>query len=197
LLLSANAEDPSDPGVRRHLSECADCRKAWRELKELGELLRAGSEPVPQVSLVNLYREAAQRQARSTRRWRWVGLAAALLLALGGLGSVLARVEIHLSGEEFVVRWGQPRPGLVIPQEHEAESGAAAAMRRTRAEQLEVLTDTVRAMVQELQTMEMRQRRDRADFDTRVAGMQEQSLKRWIEFQRDLNALYMLTQKGE
>ena len=55
----------------------------------------------------------------------------------------------------------------------------------------------VRAMLEELQTVEVRQRRDRADMDLRVSGLQEQTLNRWLAFQKDLEALYVLTQKGE
>ncbi len=55
----------------------------------------------------------------------------------------------------------------------------------------------VRAMVQELQAVDMRQRQDRTALDIRVSGMQEQSLKRWLALQKDLEALYVLTQKGD
>jgi predicted nucleotidyltransferase len=62
---------------------------------------------------------------------------------------------------------------------------------------MEVLGDMVRAMLQELQTVELRQQRDRSDMDIRVSGLQEQTLKRWLALQKDMEALYVLTQKGD
>ncbi len=62
---------------------------------------------------------------------------------------------------------------------------------------MEVLGDMVRAMLQELQTVELRQQSDRTALDIRVSGLQEQTLKRWLSLQKDMEALYVLTQKGD
>jgi hypothetical protein len=34
-------------------------------------------------------------------------------------------------------------------------------------------------------------------MDIRVSGLQEQTLKRWLALQKDMEALYVLTQKGD
>jgi hypothetical protein len=197
LLPATNLEEISDPAVRAHLTGCVDCRQEWHEWQQLGTLLSSGAEPQMKIDLTALYREAGARQVRSTRYWRWLGLAASLFLALGGALALVSRVEIRVTNQEFAVRWGSPAPAPIVNSDKPPTMPAASTDPEKRGEQIEVLAATVRAMVQELQTMEMRQRRDRADLDVRVTGIQEQSLKRWIALQKDLEALYVLTQKGD
>jgi hypothetical protein len=197
LCLRADARDPDDPALRGHLVTCPDCRHAWEELVQLGTMLPAGPEPTMQIDLAGLYREAALRQARSHRRWRWLGLAATLLLALGGVWAFVGRLEVRVTEHEFVLRWGSASPASAANMSGPVLPSPRAGSAEKREEQIEVLAAMVRAMVQELQAVEMRQRRDRADLDVRVSGIQEQSLKRWVALQKDLEALYLLTQKGE
>ena len=197
LFLGADQNEIDQPELRRHLAGCADCRQAWQELRQIGQLLAASPEPAVRVDVGLLYRRAATRQARTAKNWRWLGLAASFLLVAGLGWSLFGRLEIRLTGQELAIRWGAgPTNDSGLK-----ESGLAAheppPTTDRREEQLEMLSAMVRAMVQELQTVDMRQRQDRADMDIRVSGMQEQSLKRWLALQKDLEALYVLTQKGD
>jgi Putative zinc-finger len=197
-LLSEDREQPEDLELRAHLAQCPSCVQEWQELQQLGKLLADNPEPVVAVDLVSLYRRAALQEARSSRRWRWVGMAASILLLIGGAGAVFSRVEIRLNGQELAVRWGAPPAAVVQPIEHPPPQAPAAPVQtEKRDDQMEVLSAMVRAMLQELQTVELRQGRDRADLDLRVSGLQEQTLKRWLALQKDMEALYVLTQKGD
>jgi hypothetical protein len=196
-LLGANFPALEESVLREHLAACDECRHAWEELTQLGKLLQVGPEPAVRIDLAALYRQAAIRQTRSSRRWRWLGLAASVLLALGSVWAVVGRLELRVTGQEFVLRWGPSSVRSSADMERLALPPVEPTSLEKREEQIEVLAAMVRAMVQELQSVEMRQRRDRADLDVRVSGIQEQSLKRWVALQKDLEALYILTQKGE
>ncbi len=197
LLLSEDREQIEDPELRAHLATCPSCHQELLELKQLGKLLDAKPEPQVVVDLASLYRRAALQEARTGRRWRWVGIAASLLLLIGGTAALFNRLEIRLNGNELALRWGGnpvPTVSLIDPP-----LAPPQPISRTdkRDEQMEILGDMVRAMLQELQTVELRQQRDRTDMDVRVSGLQEQTLKRWLALQKDMEALYVLTQKGD
>ncbi|CAN5355712.1 hypothetical protein BH10PLA2_BH10PLA2_37770 [soil metagenome] len=196
-LLATNLDDISDSTLRAHLAGCADCRHEWLEWQQLGKVLDSTTEPEVRVDLTALYREAAARQSRSTRRWRWLGLAATFLLAVGGAWALVGRLEIRVTNQEFALRWGTRVVEQVPTPEDPAPVQPASFDPEKRGEQIELLAAMVRAMVQELQTVDMRQRRDRADMDVRVSGLQEQSLRRWVALQKDLEAIYVLTQQGD
>ncbi len=106
LLLAADRNEIEEPDLRRHLAGCAECRRAWQELEQLGQLLSASPEPAVRVDLGSLYRQAEVRQARTAKRWRWLGLAASFLLIVGLGWSLLGRLEIRLTGQELAIRWG-------------------------------------------------------------------------------------------
>jgi hypothetical protein len=196
LRFSQAADEIEDPEIRAHLAQCPACQQEWQELEQLGKYLATDPEPGVAVDLVAIYRQAALGHARSSRRWRWLGMAAGLLLILGGAAALFTRVELRVTGHELAVRWGDS-PAAPVALIEPAATSPAVVRQDGRGEQLEVLSAMVRAMLQELQTVEVRQRRDRADMDLRVSGLQEETLKRWLVLQKDLEALYVLTQKGE
>jgi hypothetical protein len=190
-------EQIEDPEIRAHLASCPSCLQEWQELEQLGTLLSANPEPRVVVDLASLYRRAAMQEARTSRRWRWLGIAASLLLLLGGAGALLGRLEIRITGHELALRWVAPPFAKFSSSNPTAVEPAPNASSDKRGEQIELLNAMVSAMLQELQTVEMRQRRDRADMDVIVSGLQEQTLSRWLAIKKDMEALYFLAQKGE
>ena len=124
-------------------------------------------------------------------------MAASILFLAGGAFAIWSRLEIRVGGNEFTLRWGAPsiKPGT--PVEQATVASVANDSSEKREEQFEVLSAMIRAMIQELQTVEMHQRRDRADIDVRVSSLQEQTLNRWLALRKDMEALYVLTNKGE
>ena len=79
------------------------------DFPDLRKLLDAvpGADPRP-VDLAALYRAAAERQARSARRWKRLALAGVALAAGVLLVALLPRLEFRASGHELAVRWGTP-----------------------------------------------------------------------------------------
>ena len=196
-LFSQNSDLIEESEIRVHVSNCPSCKQEWQELVLLGTLLDANPPPPATVDLLSLYRHATLREARSSRRWRWLGVAASLLALAGGVWAIWGRVEIRVNGQELALRWGDRFKIDAPSRDSTQESKLTVPLLDRRDEQLEVLSAMVRAMVEELQTVELRQRRDRADLDIRVSGLQEQTLKRWLALQKDMDALYVLSQKGD
>lgn len=71
--------------------------------------------PVEPVDVAAIYREAAAMQARSVRRWKRAACAGALVAAAVLLAAVLPKLEVRVTGTEFVARWGPPDPPVVVP----------------------------------------------------------------------------------
>src|SRR6267154_6508530 len=84
LLFSQERDEIEDPEIRAHLAKCPTCRQEWQEFEQLGKLLATNPEPRVAIDLVSIYRRAALHEARTGRRWRWLGLAASTLLLVGG-----------------------------------------------------------------------------------------------------------------
>src|ERR1700722_11916096 len=102
------SQDPDlieEPEIRVHLSNCSSCQQEWHELMQLGMLLNANPAPPVAVDLVSLYRNAALREARSSRRWRWLGMAASVFALVGTGWALWGRVEIRINGQELAIRW--------------------------------------------------------------------------------------------
>lgn len=74
--------------------------------------------PAPNVEPVDvaaIYRDAAAIQARSARRWKRAACVGALIAASVLLAALLPKLEVKLTGSEFVVRWGPAEPAPVVP----------------------------------------------------------------------------------
>lgn len=74
--------------------------------------------PAPNVEPVDvaaIYRDAAAIQARSARRWKRATCAGALVAASVLLVAILPKLEVKVTGSEFVVRWGPADPPPVQP----------------------------------------------------------------------------------
>ena len=71
--------------------------------------------PVEPVDVAAIYREAAAVQARSARRWKRAACAGALVAAAVLLAAVLPKLEVKVTGTEFVVRWGTPDAPPIVP----------------------------------------------------------------------------------
>src|SRR5580704_683973 len=84
--------------LREHVAHCPACRQHLAELDAQRRALDDVPTPDVQIDLAQLYRDAADRQARRLRRWRRTALAlgavAAVLLLIFGL-RLEVRVEAH------------------------------------------------------------------------------------------------------
>src|SRR6202040_2579482 len=85
--------------LKEHLARCPECRSEYASLQEVQHSLNRVAAPEVSVNLPLLYRQVADHQARTGRRWRRValgvgGLAAAVILVL------VLRLEIRLGREQ-------------------------------------------------------------------------------------------------
>ena len=83
--------------VEHHLTTCPACRSERADLERVRQALSGIPAPTVEVDLHQIFRQAAERQARRARRWRRAAIAlgavaAVLLLAVG------LRLEIRVEG---------------------------------------------------------------------------------------------------
>jgi hypothetical protein len=71
--------------------------------------------PVEPIDVAAIYREASAAHARSARRWKWAASAAVVVAAALLFAAVLPRLEVKVTGREFVLRWGMPDPPPAPP----------------------------------------------------------------------------------
>jgi len=189
--------------LEKHLAGCLDCRREYRSLEAIRQLL--GTQPAPevQINLPELYRLAGQRQERRLRRWRRVALlvsSAAALFAVLALGLRLeARVEPH----QLVLRWGSLPPAADVPLPAHPKTWPvpdppkAAQPVRSSDEQLQLLSKLIHALLDDLQALERREREDTSQLHAGLQASQQQNIQRCADLQHSIDALYLLFHKGE
>jgi predicted anti-sigma-YlaC factor YlaD len=183
--------------VEEHLARCAACRSELESLQGVRRLLDAAPAPDVQVDVRAIYRQSAERQQRSARRWRRVaavlaGATAALLLL-----AFLTRVEIVVQPREIVVRWGPAASQAAEPQAADASASAVAttdrgesAASRALDERVRVISDLVHALAADVDARDARYQQDLATLSGIVQDLRRQSDRHWTAARRDVAALY-------
>jgi hypothetical protein len=177
--------------VEEHLAKCAECRQEVACLRGVRRLLDAAPAPAVSVDVAAVYRRAAERQARSARRWRriacaaGVGLAAAIALAVG------LRLEVRVEAQQVVLRWGAPpAPPAPPPPPAPAVRPLPPAVSDVTEEQLRLLSELVQALAADVRGRDERQQQEIDALRRRVQEVQLQSVQRWESAERDLTAIY-------
>ena len=132
--------DPRLAGeLRRHLADCADCRKELEMLGQTASVLKSAwpEEAMPEPLTFGQPGRAAVAGGfgfgwRQPPRLAWLGLAAAacLVVCLGTLSFLNARVEIGQGG--FRLSFGPELPAPVLQQAAPAGNSAALVEARLR-----------------------------------------------------------------
>jgi hypothetical protein len=146
------------------------------------------------VDAAMLYRQAAERQALRTRRWRRAALAAcAAGIALLTL-TAFSRLEIRVEVNQVVARWGAaPAPEVPAPPPvvqgppAPADGGAATAAVEDR---LRVLDALVQALAEDDQARDYQHGREIARLQAQLRELRQQSEQHWTGAERDVEALY-------
>lgn len=186
LLLYGDLDRVTAAAVQEHLAGCPACRTEYAELRRLRQALDALPAPAVQVDLPRLFQTAARRQAR---RWRRAALlvgaaAAALLLVL------LTRLEVRVEAQQLVVRWGTtPTDGQVSPTP--VADLPPQALPPDLEQRLQLMDDLLHALVTDVRDRDAEQQRRLARLQTRLDDLQAQSGRRWVEFDRQVRALYV------
>lgn len=69
--------------VEQHLRSCADCAELARQLREDRAWLASRPPEVSDVDFAAMRREIRKEVGRPRRDWKWLAVAAAILLAIG------------------------------------------------------------------------------------------------------------------
>jgi hypothetical protein len=203
-LLYGDLPAPEQAAVEAHLAECPACRQEYAALEGVRRQLDRLPPPAAAVDLARLYQDAAQRQERRLRRWRRAALvaaAAAILLAIAAIGW---RVEARMEPHQLVLRWGSPP---AVPEATAPPAPVQPPAREVRPEprpvaltqdQIQLLSQLIHALADDVQAVEQRQRQDASRFEVKLDTLQRKDVERWTTLQRSVNvALSLLTQKGE
>jgi hypothetical protein len=177
--------------VEEHLARCPECRREWAGLRAVRRLLDAAPAPEVSVDVAAVYRRAAERQARAARRWRRVGCAACVGLAAALAVAVGLRLEVQVGEQQVVLRWGLPPapPAPPAPPPPAPTPPRPAAPDATE-ERLRLLGELVQALAADVRGRDDRQQQDIEALRRQVQEVQQQSVRRLEDAQRDLDALY-------
>jgi hypothetical protein len=202
-LLYGDLRPEEKAALEKHLAECPACRREYTAFQGVRQLLEIVPTPAVQIDLPRLYREAADRQARRAQRWRrvalWVSSAAALLVA-AALG---LRLEVRLEAHQVVLRWGAvPERESTAPSSHPQALPAPpfhteTSLAHVTPEQLQLVTALIHALADNVQTLERRQQKEEKQIHKELQQLKQESTQRWTAFERTVNALYLMSQKGE
>ncbi len=191
--------------LENHLSECADCREEAQALHGVRHLLDRLPTPPVEVNLARLYLRAAEEETRRARRWRRrtvLAAAAAVILVL--VGSTL-RLHARFRGNELVLAWGPvleqkdplPIESRAAPPASVPRSRASEEQQRNLETEVKLLGELIHALADDMQTLDRRQQQNHDQLQARLQSFEEQSAQRCSGMERSINALYLLTQKGE
>jgi len=177
--------EPGEAGaVRNHLQSCTGCRRDEAALRHLRRLLEAVPTPAVSVDLGQVYRQAAERQQGSVRRWRRAAVllfgAAAAVVAF----AVLPRFEVRVDGSQLVLRWANP-PAAEVPAQPRPSIAQVDHPEPRSSPQLEEQVQVLNELVQG-------QREEMAQLQTQIGDLRQQlaaGTQRWLTTERDIAAL--------
>lgn len=195
------ASDADLLAARRHVDSCQDCRLRLAEYRQVLALLDDVPCEVAEAKMMrrdqalkclttNMPKKA--RKAWWSRPAVWKSAAAAALLAL-----VLFKLEFRLDGQQLVVRWGnvpavekdlttphESSPTQPLPLTPVSNIGPALEQRLgVVSESLHVLADVSDTRERELQAEFSALRR-------RIAQLEQQADRRFVDTERAMEALY-------
>jgi hypothetical protein len=201
-LLYGDVTPPEKTEFEKHLASCPECSKEHRALANVRLLLDLAKMPPAGSSLPGVYRLLAERQTQRVRRWRRVALGltgVAAFLAVLALG---VRLEARVEGGQLVLRWGPPPDGAAseqrdTPFNKHPEALAEPASARALEDQLHTVSKILHALADDLRELERREQVNNADMHARLKEIQEWNLRRFAALEKNLEALYVASQKGE
>jgi hypothetical protein len=198
--------------IEAHLAGCSACREESSAWQGLRQRLEAFKGPALQIDLPRIYQQAAQRHERRVRRWRRtalavLGMAAAVLIAAG------LKLEIRVEASQVVLGWGGS--AKVIPQTPDTPPQPAAVpggplaqisaqdlesirawakemrthgrIRQVNGEDLELVTELIRALAKDVQTRDRQQQDALLRFQARFETLLVRAM---ASNDRDVAALY-------
>jgi hypothetical protein len=181
--------------VRQHLGRCDRCRDEHASLSRVRRLLDEVPAPAVTVDLPQLYREAAEQQARRLRRWRRVACASLAAAAAVVLALLLSRAELRLDANQVVLRWGAaaaaPEPLPPAPRPEPPVIAVAQTTPTAEIEQeLRLLSEVVQTLSDDADSRDEQRRHEIARLRAQVSALQRQLADLRLATDKDVAALY-------
>ena len=165
--------------VAAHLADCPHCQADHSGLIQTRAALDAGPVPVVAIDAARLIRSESDRQITRLRRWRGAALAAGALAA--ALLIVFAlRIQVHAGDGQLVIAWGN----------HQSVKPVILAPNPEFDERLQLVQDLVRAVATDVNSRDAEQHAAFVRLHAEVNGIQQFTVQRWNEAERDLATLY-------
>jgi hypothetical protein len=202
VLLYGDASAADKIHLEKHVDECADCRREFVALQGVRRLLGVAAPPNVQVDLARLYRASAAQAGRRQRGWRRVALLAAGVAALVAIMAFL-RFEAHFQSHQLVLRWGpaptaDTSPSVPAPAASAAASSSMASHQAQGLEdEVQLLSKLIHALADDLQEQDRQHRLGASELLTRLRAIEQQSNRRYVALEKEIESLYRLSQKGE
>ncbi len=193
-LAYGDLEPAEAAAAEEHLRKCPACRRELAGLRAVRHLLDATPAPPVAVDVGAVYRQSAERQARSARRWRRAACAAGVCLAAVTALAAGLRLEVRVESQQVVLRWGTPP----APPPPSAPPPAPKAPDATQ-DQLRLLGELVQALAADIRGRDERWHLEMDLLHRQLSEVNQQSVRRWEDAERDLTALYQAqfpAQKG-
>ncbi|HEY1379538.1 MAG TPA: zf-HC2 domain-containing protein [Gemmataceae bacterium] len=179
--------------VAGHVRDCPACRAESAALAEVRLALDATPTPPVRVDVPGLFHAAADRQARSARRWRRAAVAAAALAA--GLVVVLGlRLHVTVGTGHITIAWGEPRelsreapPSAVAP----VPLAGGSRLNEDFDDRLRLQQELIHALAADVEDRDRRRAAETDAIRGRLDAVQRLAAQRWAEAERWMNALYV------
>jgi anti-sigma factor RsiW len=202
LLLYGELSPAERSKLEAHLATCSACRREFDALAVVRQGLGMLPAPEIRVDIVRVYEQAALQQQRRLRRWRRAAIAVSGIAALVAVVAFGLRFEAHVESHQFVLRWGTPpadtvAPDNKVPQLQPQSPAPPESANPVTADQIQVLSKLIRALVDDVRDLDRQRREDAATFQARLRAFQEQNLQRCADLQHSIDGLYVMSHKGE
>jgi hypothetical protein len=176
--------------AEEHLAGCPACRRELEGLHTVRRLLDGTSTPPVAVDVGAVYRQSAERQARSARRWRRIACAAGVCLAVVTALAVGFRLEVRVEGHQAILRWGAPPELPATPPAPAPVPSPRPTAPDAAEEQLHLLGELVQALSADVRGRDERLRQEIEVLRRQLREVHLQSVRRYEDADRDLTALY-------
>jgi anti-sigma factor RsiW len=196
-LLYGHLEGGTAAAVENHLAQCPDCRRERAALQSVRSALDRLPPSVATVDLSQIYREAAERAARQTTRWRRTAVvfaaAAAILVAV----TVAGRVQVRLDAHHLSVRWGPAETVVITPAAPDLPERTGPADAEAH---LRLLTELIHGLASDAEGRDRRHQEELARIHQDLQRHRRELDGRFDKVERHLAAVdalqVILSQKG-
>ncbi len=147
--------------------------------------------PAVRVDVPGLFPAAADRQARSARRWRRLAVAGAAVAA-GLLLVVGLRLRVTVGAGQVVIAWGEARERLSgEPEASRVKLASGSPLNDASEDRVRLQQELIHALAADVEARDRQRQAETDDLCARLDAVQRVAAQRWSEAERWMNALYV------